>query len=201
MSKHRFGFDYCALRYLNMWLETERGPHQALNGNDEEQQRNALTSFAAGYRIARNLPKKYESGSRFQPVLDIFKILTREQFDSKSTIEVVKDVSGQISKMYKRKVLSLTTKFLWLKFRSPVIIYDRQAREALGTDDGDIDAFYIKWRDTFHNNESDVTAACSSLPIAYRYTTAEPADIAQISSEQWFKERVFDMYLWSLKRK
>jgi hypothetical protein len=185
-----------------MWLETERGPHEAFNGNDEEKQRKALTSFAAGYSIARSLPKKYDSGSRFQPVLDIFKTLTREQFDSKSTIEVVKDVSGQISDKYgKRKVLSLTTKFLWLKFRSPIIIYDRQAREALGTDNGDIDAFYSKWREAFHNNEADVAAACSSLSSAYRYTTTAPADIAQISSEQWFKERVFDMYLWSLKRK
>jgi hypothetical protein len=58
----------------------------------------------------------------------------------------IEKTSSQISSSYgDRGTLSLTTKFFWLKFRSPIKIYDSQARAALGKKLGDLDGFNDKW--------------------------------------------------------
>jgi hypothetical protein len=92
------------------------------------------------YRIARNFPIEHDgAGARFEKILQIINLLNASDFEGD-------DVAGQIKRTERRiaeqndgrNCLSATTKFLWLKLRSPIIIYDSQARLALGTKDGDL---------------------------------------------------------------
>ena len=97
--------------------------------------------------------------------------------------------------------MSLTTKFLWLKIKQPILIYDAQARIALETKDGDLAGYYKKWQEKFKIKQYEIEDVCSKLPNMYLYAHSKDdvtkQYIKRISSEPWFHERVFDIYLWS----
>jgi hypothetical protein len=202
----RVNFNYWALHYLNLWLSKDRKFCEALEGDDEAAKLHALTEAAAFYRVARNLPKAHDVDKqilRYKPVLDVIDALTPITFQEPQLISSIMEVRSQISQRYgDRGVTSLTTKFLWLKMKSPIVIYDSQARKALGTKPGDIPAYYSRWREQFNSFCDEINAACASLPRVHEYSAAAnvptPQYIQGIASQPWFKERVFDVYLWSL---
>lgn len=196
-------FDFAALHYLNLWLASDLELCCALTEGNEDEKLTALKKPAAVYRVARNVRKKYdiELGiPRFKPILDIIDDLTEADF-RRDRIAAIISIRDRISAQYgHRDVSSLTTKFLWLKIKSPIIIYDNQARKALGTDAGDLSAFYSVWQSRFTENADQINAACCSLARAARYAidtvTATEKYISNIAANQWFKERVFDVSLW-----
>ncbi|MGB0713421.1 MAG: hypothetical protein ACPGUC_07655, partial [Gammaproteobacteria bacterium] len=66
-------FDYCALQFLNQWLWKEEAYCKLLASSEVESQRESLIAAGGHFRVARNLPKKFEEAnnlSRYQPVLD-----------------------------------------------------------------------------------------------------------------------------------
>jgi len=197
-------FEYCSLQYLNLWLSYDRFYYQALSSpSQDEQKLSALKGAAAFYKVARNLPKKYDVQKglkRYQPVLKIIDSVDQKQFQN--PVEKINEISQKISHEYgNRNVLSLTTKFLWLKVKHPILIYDSQARTALGAKNGDLADFYQKWQQEFKNHQEQIKVACAKLEKLSLYTvepeTATEKDIQNISSELWFHERVFDNYLWN----
>jgi hypothetical protein len=140
-------FKFCALHYLNQWLAHDRIYWEGLAGNDEATKLKALNKAAAFYRVSRNLPSRYDSKKglpRFKPVLDILDTLTPCNFEGDALIPAIVRVRDQISAQYgKRGVLSLTTRFLWLKVRRPIIIYDNKARSAVGAKTGELADYYL----------------------------------------------------------
>jgi hypothetical protein len=100
-----------------------------------------------------------------------------------------------------KKVFSLTTKFLWLKLKRPIIMYDSQARIALGTKNDNLTDYYEKWLKNFDKCEDQIKQACAKLSNLHLYTVNYEMEreeyIKSISSERWFHERVFDIYLWN----
>jgi len=202
----RVNFNYFALHYLNLWLSKDRKFCEALEGQDEAAKLGALAEAAAFYKVARNLRKVHdvENGIlRYKPVLDVIDPLAPITFQGAQLIPSIMDVESQISQRYgDRGVMSLTTKFVWLKMKSPIVIYDSRARKALGTNPGDIHAYYSRWREQFNSSCNEISAACASLPRVHEYSEAPklatPQYIEGIASQPWFKERVFDVYLWSL---
>jgi hypothetical protein len=84
--------------------------------------------------------------------------------------------------------------------KSPIIIYDNQARKALGAAPRDIDEFYGRWHEKFNRHEQQIRDACASLQKVHEYAKrpeiATPQHIAKIATQPWFRERVFDVYLW-----
>lgn len=199
-------FNYFALHYLNLWLSNDRNFCETLEGHDDARKLRALTKAAAFYRVARNLPKAYdvEKGiPRYKPVLDVIDALDPITFQGPQLIPSIEGVLSEISRRYGgQKVVSLTTKFLWLKMKSPIVIYDSRARKALGTKPGDIRDYYSQWRDQYNSYCSEISAACDSLPRVHEYSVAPdvatPQYIEGVASQPWFMERVFDVYLWSL---
>jgi len=84
--------------------------------------------------------------------------------------------------------------------KSPIVIYDSRAMKALNTRKDDIPAYYSKWRKQFNSSNDEIGAACASLPKVYEYSAPDaptPQYVKEIASQPWFKERVFDVYLWS----
>jgi hypothetical protein len=197
-------FNYFALHYLNLWLTKDREFCEALEGYNEARKLHALAEAAAFYKVARNLPKAHDVGEgllRYKPVLDVIDVLDPGTFQEPQLIQSIKDVRSQISERYRgRGVTSLTTKFLWLKMKSPIIIYDRRARKALRTKPDDLDEYYSRWREEFNLWYDEIAAACALLPRVHEYSAPDapsPQAVEQIASQPWFKERVFDVYLWS----
>jgi len=202
------GFKYCALHYLNQWISRDLTFCNALAGRDTEKKLKTLADAAAFYKIARNLPKKYEEAEgsqRYGPVLKIIESLNPANFQGEGLLPSIKKVRDEISGQYGgRDVLSLTTKFLWLKMKSPIIIYDSQARAALRAAPGEIDEYYSLWHEKFSGHEQQIRDACASLQDVHEYTEnpaiATRQYIAETAVQPWFRERVFDAYLWHLGR-
>jgi hypothetical protein len=201
----RVNFNYFALHYLNLWLSKDRNFCEALQGHDEAGKLKALADAAAFYKVARNLPKAHDVGEgilRYKPVLDVIDALDPSTFQEPRLIRSIEHVRSQISERYRgRGVTSLTTKFLWLKMKSPIIIYDRRARRALRTEPDDLEEYYSRWRKEFNLSCDEINAACASLPTVHVYSAPDAPtrqSVEGIASQPWFKERVFDVYLWSL---
>ncbi len=202
----RANFNYFALHYLNLWLTYDCEFCKALQGHDEARKLTALSNAATFYKVARNLPKACDVGEgtlRYKPVLDVIDALDPSTFQEPRLISSIDRVHNQISEKYRRRrVTSLTTKFLWLKMKSPIIIYDKRARKALGTKP-DLRAYYAewrKWRKQFNSASDEINTACASLPKVTEYSAPDaptPQYVEEIASQVWFKERVFDVYLWS----
>jgi len=198
-----YTFDYCSLYYLNQWLEHDKKYSEALEDGNETTKLSALKKALSFYGIARNLPTEYDEKkglTRYKPVLDIIDSLKAEDFQD-NIVEKICKVEARISQKYGNKgVLSLSTKLLWLKLKSPIIIYDNQARLALGTKVGDLDSYYNCWRKKFEVHSEEISNACERLYKMSKYAVDQDIGtkdyIQNISSEQWFKERVFDIYLW-----
>lgn len=195
-------FEYCSFQYLNFWESNDKEFHISLNGDKQEEEKlKVIKKAATVYKVARNLPKKFDDSRRYGYLLDILEDINETDFKIEP-IKKILYIESQISKKYgNRSVLSLTTKFLWLKFRQPIIIYDSQARIALGTNVGDLQGFYEKWQDNFNKVEDDIKKVCYNLKDMYLYLPNQrkglKEDIEKISTQTWFHERVFDTYLWN----
>ncbi len=197
-------FEYCSLQYLNQWLSHDKGFCDAFSGNDQINKLVALKSAGAFYGIARNLPTKFDQKKgieRYRPVLDILDKLEKSKFEENPVGEIEK-VERDISKKYgNRGVLSLTTKFLWLKIKQPILIYDSQARIALGTEDGKLQPYYERWRQEFRRSQDEIKKVCSKLSNLNLYVADQEVGkkdyITKVACKEWFQERVFDIYLWN----
>ena len=165
-------FEYCSLHYLNQWLKYDRVYCQFISDGDKAEKLSALKSAGGFYRVARNLPSEFDVKkrvARYQPVLDILDSVYKEQFQD-NPVDKILEIEKEISKKYgNRSVLSLTTKFLWLKIKHPVLIYDSQARIAVDSNNGDLVDFYKKWRKNFEENRNQIEIACSKLSALYLY--------------------------------
>jgi len=189
-----------AFTYLNQWfLKDERYVTALSTGTGEEKLR-ALQDAAGFYRIARNLPRRHEDGPRFGGLLSILQGVETQGHTEATILNTVSTVGDQISARYgERGVLSATTKFLWLKLRSPVVIYDRQARLELGTRDGDVHAFYEAWRNRFRADLDEIREASLALMEVTDFCVRPAADsnyVESVVQSQWFHERVLDISLW-----
>ncbi len=195
-------FEPYAFEYLSIWEKHDRDCYKILSGNANEKEKlEALKKAALFYRVARNLPVKYDNNLRYGHVLDILENIKTSDFKD-TPIDKIIEIESRISQKYgNRSVLSLTTKFLWLKIKQPIIIYDSQARKAIGTKDGKLKEYYDKWRNDFHLVEDEIKKACDRLENLHLYLPNQreglKKDIKKISNESWFHERVFDIYLWN----
>jgi hypothetical protein len=202
-------FHFFAFHYLNLWINQDRECCEAMAGSDRKRKLQLLVRAAMTYKIARNLHTRHDVEKRLPrlgPVLDIIDHLDRASFRGPKLVPAIKKIRTKISARYGgRGLLSATTKFLWLKLKSPIVIYDSQARAALKVEPGDLEAYCTVWRQRYNQCESQIARACSVLPRAHRYTrdpkvtTAEY--IAKTANQKWFRERVFDVYLWHLGAK
>lgn len=197
-------YEYCSLHYLNLWFMQDSICCKPFKNGSHDEKLEALQKAAAFYRISRNLPLSGDEAKglpRFKPLLDVIDTVKRDDFRSDPVAGIHK-VEAAISKRYGGKgVLSLTTKVLWLKLKRPVIIYDAQARSAIGTRAGDLKGFYNDWRKEFQRHSHEIARVCAKLEKMGVYSVngprATPNLIHKVASTRWFHERVFDVYLWN----
>jgi hypothetical protein len=194
-------FEYCSLHYLNLWLKDDKNYCDGLATGNRSEKLSALRTAAFTYKVARTLHSRLDRPARYERLLNIIDPLEPTQFHDDPPREIRK-IEREISEAYGgRNVLSATTKFLWIKIKQPILVFDSRARTALGIrNNNDLEGFYDRWREEFKTNERAIVNACSKLPDMNKYAmnqvVATKEYVRKISDQPWFHERVFDSYLW-----
>lgn len=196
---------YAALATLNLWLMTDSLVHKDLNNGTKIEKLDAIARGASRFGFWHELDPKYDEGvglPSFQSALDVIDGLTPNEFTEDATKSINK-ISIQLSLRYgNRNVVSATSKLLWMKFRSPIVIYDKDAALALGT--RLLWEYYDQWHARFAVYEQGVIAACHSLQDVIEYVydpvVATSKYIADLSGSGWFRSRVFGTYLTNIGR-
>lgn len=129
----------------------------------------------------------------------------RGPITEKNVCERVSSLAGEFSKKYGKNAVSAASKFLWLRFRSPVVIFDSRAIGWLRANGykvpyaGGYKEYRKHWLAAFSDHEKEISKACAGLAEVKDYSLAfeeKEKHVAEISQARWFKERVFDKYLW-----
>jgi hypothetical protein len=197
-------FEFCSFSYLNFWISDDQFYCKAFEGDNEDEKLKALKDISVKYGIARNFPLRYDKERNVRRLFPVLKIIEKHTNSDVDTPEKIEKIAEEISSEYGgRFVKSATTKFLWLKFKIPVIIYDSQAKIALDVKSDDLAEFYAKWRESFNNNVLEIKKVCLKLTELQKYAFKNNGQnvtkeyIKSISEQKWFQERVFDFYLWN----
>jgi hypothetical protein len=102
-------------------------------------------------------------------------------------LNVVGLTSQRLANAYGKKgLLSAATKLLWLIHKDPVIIYDSQVRASLRVPPGDYPAYVSRWHALYSRHAPGIRSATSRIRVP-----------GVPSEREWFRRRVFDMYLWA----
>lgn len=178
-------FEQDARAYANYEAKFDTPIRKMLaNGNPLE----AIRKIAGAYRVARNFPRAFDEEvgiPRYEPVV---KALAKYLPDNTDSIDAVLSLTRDLRQIYRRDVLSASSKFLWFAWGRDIIIYDSQALASLRTHFpnlratvNDYPAYCDAWRTRFSECSDEIANECVKQ---------------KVSAERWFHERVFDWHLW-----
>jgi len=203
-------FDHCALRYLEQWFTKDERFCRVIGDQSlpRAERVAALKEAMTFYKIARCLrtrrePKDIEE--RYGPLLDKLDAIDSAKY-RRDPVKSISDFHAIVQSHYEKNhgVLSMVSKLLWLKLKSPFIIYDGNAKRALGHKRKDIAVFNDMWKAAYDTKA--INAACKKLPAVESYVarnnhkpvSVTATNIKAVINKPWFKERVFDIYLWNM---
>ena len=182
-------FTSAANRYARTWVEREEDLALGLRAIDRATRLGSLQRCAGYFRIARNFPTRFDLDRelpRLDPVLAILDTL-RFPLRSDHLIDIVERTSERLASVYGKKgLLSAATKLLWLMHKDPVVIYDSQVRASLRVPPGNYAAYVSRWHALYSQHAAGIRRATSRIGV--------PG--APVEGE-WFRRRVFDLYLWA----
>lgn len=197
----KFPFEFCALRYFLQWQRKEASLHAHMRSSNPElpHLRKALRYF----QVARNF-RGLKHDPRAEVVRD--KLLEARARRDLSTEQQVVILAGSFKEAEFQYNISAASKLLWLSSRKP-IIYDSRAFTALEEEYGhkgnrkDYEAYCVSWKRAYKRNKQAVLNAVNELPKVRAFLPGDtPADdqLLALVRKPWFRERVFDIYLWEL---
>jgi hypothetical protein len=194
----------CAVEYARYWFARESAMVQGLSAVNRNDRLAALQKAAGYFRVARNLPKAYDVDrglKRLAPALELLEALPIEHLNRTSLSKVIESFRYQLAAAYGGiDRLSAATKFLWLLSRDVVVIFDSQARNALGTSYGDYDGYLKRWYQGYATQEEAIAQSCSRLVVRRKTMTfgegVSDVQLSDLAAEDWFRRRVYDVYLW-----
>jgi len=186
---------------------------------DDEKARAALCKFAHQYGVDRNF-KKENDVPRLGRVWDALQSIPRpedENYDEAK--QSVAELAERLEAAYGQNAWSAASKFLWIRFRSPIIIYDMKTwgwlkREGkLGSFRDWKSAYYgfcDVWRTEYQKREGEIRVACEGLldvreylppvgVIGGKLVGIPDAELEAIVLSGWFRERVFDDYMLTVE--
>lgn len=186
--------------YAKAWTLRERTFVEGLASTDPATRLKVICNAGGYFRISRSLRTAFDVGiglPRLKPVLDALDQVHPDSVSDATLHEVVSDLRRSIGKPYgNRDLLSAATKFLWLRHRDVVVIHDSQARLALGAPSGDYATYLNRWYTDYTLVSPQVTAACERLQDASDLEKRISFEVKRHGTAEWFKRRVFDIYLW-----
>ena len=203
-------FHYCALYYLNWWYNYDEKYCLALQSGNESEKISQLQDAAKQYKVIRNIEKRQDvhAETPLERMATVLRVLEEPEYASIKEDELVDAIiraERAIRNTQTKGVLSLTTKMFWLKHKDPIIIYDTNAIKALKKEkykvaQNDYLAYVTKWKDCYKKHRREIAEACSELPKVWKYAEKayrlSEASVKTVASEEWFRRRTFDIYLW-----
>jgi hypothetical protein len=192
-----------AYSYLDEWMWRDSRFYQVMRFDNCHNTSldlgvNTLVETAAYYGVARTLKKAGETRRLAAAYVELQKTRLSE---GDNAIEVVKRLAERLREIYGSYALSAASKFLWMRFRSPIVIYDSIVSKWLqnhGYVDDDYSTYWQVWQRKYSEREEQIGEACADLTGINRFTLAcqiSDDQLAKWTSSQWFKERVFDHFM------
>lgn len=202
-------FNYAALSYLDQWVLSDLSFHEKLRFESrselsEDSRAKTLVKFATEYGVIRTLELK-EGEPRLRAALNALDAI--EQPTQSNVVEKVESLARTLGEEYctNRIPLSAASKFLWMRFRNPVVICDRLAAAWLHRHADYADSnqstyadYYQSWQFAYGRYEEQIREACVDLIRIKKFTLAiDESDetVIEWTSSRWFQERVFDFYM------
>lgn len=156
-------FHHCAARYLDVWLRTESRLFDSLRSPSRESLRSALTHF----RVSRGFGGIAEEGTA-DTVISL--LVRRDRYVTPKTapkrvIDLATDLENHLGY---DNLLSASSKLLWLRCRSPFVIMDKRAADALEIEGEsfprrDYASYFEAWRNRFTHHRDAIAEALTEF--------------------------------------
>jgi hypothetical protein len=191
-------YEYCAFRFLELWEKYEKDLHNDMQGTPSGYQvRNVLNH----YRVARNF-----KGLSDEFAEKISAHLVEVSDSHGQPADKVIELAGRFEKDFEQLNLSAASKLLWLRNQSPYRIYDAQAIKGLRRlgkfHRGDYKSYGEAWEREYETRSGEISLAARglvNLPRNYMRDSSLSGDqLTKLVQAKWFRERVFDIYLWEI---
>ncbi|HUY15483.1 MAG TPA: hypothetical protein VMX16_17910 [Terriglobia bacterium] len=195
--------NFCALEYLNDWYRYDYYFVVGLCSEDEDEQLRWLVEAVNVYRIARNF-KARPGEVRLKQALRALNA-TGDSITDTNIVSAVRKLAGELGSPDGKVLISAASKLLWFRYKSPVVIYDGRAHRCLSKQcsgklaASDYGAYYYEWREQFLKREEHIRSACSELSRVKEFSRAYAVsnkELGTLVGNGWFRERVFDKFLW-----
>jgi len=191
------------MMYLNDWRWFDKRFFEKIASENSSDRLSGFYEAAKYYKVTRNFvtldePKRLEAASSI-----LHKVSSH--ITDENVVATVNSLAKSFQEKYGKNAVSAASKLLWLRVRSPVIIFDSRALKWLKTNGypvpygGGYGEYRKKWLAAFQEHEVRIQSACAGLVAVRKYTHAHEESekaISDLCSSRWFKERVFDKYLW-----
>jgi hypothetical protein len=206
-------FKFFALAYLNDWWQYDRNFVAALSTSQSRETRVYWLSEAAKYyQVNRRFPG--DEWKRFGPLLDLLDEATQEgALTESNVVQTVQDLAEKLGSARKpgsdSVEVSAASKFLWIRHKTPAVIYDDRAYKCLTqrlgckipTKDWEKTGYknyHKEWIKEFDKREYSIRLACSELIRMKDFSPDDETEenLKSTVTSRWFFERVFDKFLW-----
>lgn len=208
LRKNYEDYEECFYQFARQWACNERDLHKSLSrkrptSDEEPAIRDSLKYFGVA-RSFKNRKEKYQI---------IEKIFTQHSkgLNKKNFVKKVVDLSNGFKKKGFSTNLSAASKLLWLRTRSPVIIYDKNAfiglkamrQENTRKDDyknleklkeGDYVSYVEHWNKEYENHENMIREVSNRCKNKITQNCDGFSNIRKVPD--WFCMRVFDLFLF-----
>lgn len=204
MRSGTISLEYCALRLLVQWLAREKSLWLRIKNNPSNDDiREALGYFM----VARTFPgMAADPGGISSKIGSQFIATQNSNFDA---VRKVESLADKFKSAFGKRNVSAASKLLWLAGRADFVIYDQRALDALKAYFGakiptrNYEKYEQAWRSEFDEHDDLIRRAAKKLPKARAFVAQNSLSNTQLqwfSTQRWFRERVFDIYLWEIGR-
>ena len=197
-------FEFCAMRFLDLWLRTEEAIYKGMSDPDLPSKPDQLRKMLSHYSVQRNFPGLADD----KVAIKIATFLSKVSESDLPPVEGVNALVAWFKDTIGRHNLSAASKLLWMRHRHPVVIIDTQAVNALqdglnrAFDKHNYAEFFAVWNEEYAKRADAIqNASVGLVALPRKYTAAFDLDdekLKDLVSQRWFQARVFDLYLWEI---
>jgi hypothetical protein len=204
-------FYYSAFTYLGEWMASDRFYHENLAAMARDEASDPkkiewLVKATTYYKVIRTL-KTIEEKPRLLAAYTLLQAIPQPE-DIEDVIRNVHSFAEGLQAVYGTYALSAASKFLWMRFRSPIVIYDSVASGWLKNhgykESGGYRSYVESWSKKYGELEEEIAQACRELNLFKKFTLANKSSdesLTKLTNSGWFRERVFDHFMlnWAIE--
>ena len=204
MPSPQLPMEYCATRFLDLWVRQEAEIYQGMNDHWPVTDPAQLRKMLKHYSIQRNFPSLADDGAASKVVRMLCDVVA----SAGPPVASVERLAAVFKDAFGQRNLSAASKLLWMRCRHPIVIFDKQAVNALQSvlghsfDKSSYGGFYAAWNEEYSKYAGAIESAALGLVALPRtYTAAfglDDAELTELVTQAWFQARVFDLYLWEI---